>query len=273
MLKAQMSPRPIDAHSPAPDAGVPLHRQLFLVLRDEIARGALAEGDPLPTEQSLGQQFGVSRITVRRALADLAEQGYIERRRGVGSFVREHDQNTMPEDGMSYVDGVKQIQFETDIEVLEIDNRRPPPSVSRRLGTSDPALHVLRLRRERRTAEPLMITEAWLPTALSAVVTRSALAESALYDLLSASGVIIDKVEHEMTAEVAGPATARLLDIPIGSAVIRVNRVAHVNGAPHHYLSILLSPSRSRVVISQNSPELQLGHGVAIMHDVGKAAW
>src|SRR6202051_1153079 len=74
-------------------SGVPLHRQLFLVLHDEIARGAIAPGDALPTEQSLCDQFGVSRITVRRALADLAEQGYIERRQGVGSFVRARDRS------------------------------------------------------------------------------------------------------------------------------------------------------------------------------------
>ena len=58
------------------DAGVPLHRQLFLVLHDEIDRGVIAPGDALPTEQALCEQFGVSRITVRRALADLAEQGF-----------------------------------------------------------------------------------------------------------------------------------------------------------------------------------------------------
>ena len=59
-----------------------LRGPLFLVLHDEIARGALAPGEALPTEQALCDQFGVSRITVRRALTDLAEQGYIERRRG-----------------------------------------------------------------------------------------------------------------------------------------------------------------------------------------------
>src|SRR5260370_33690016 len=69
-------------------AGVPLHRQLFLVLHDEIARGALAPGDVLPTEQTLCDQFGVSRITVRRAFADLADAGLIERRQWVGSFGR-----------------------------------------------------------------------------------------------------------------------------------------------------------------------------------------
>ena len=79
---------------PAPEAvaagaGVPLHRQLFLVLHDEIARGALRRVNSLPTEQALCDQFGVSRITVRRALADLADAGLIERRQGVGSFVRD----------------------------------------------------------------------------------------------------------------------------------------------------------------------------------------
>ena len=72
------------------DAGVPLHRQMFLVLHDEIVRGALDPGDPLPTEQSMCYQFGVSRITVRRALADLADAGFIERKHGVGSFVLDH---------------------------------------------------------------------------------------------------------------------------------------------------------------------------------------
>jgi len=84
-------------------AGVPLHRQLFLVLHDEIARGALAPGDALPTEQTLGNQFGVSRITVRRALADLAGAGLIERRHGVGSFVCDQPPSHRSTAGGSYL--------------------------------------------------------------------------------------------------------------------------------------------------------------------------
>jgi len=272
MLKTLMSPRPISANpaGAAQDAGVPLHRQLFLVLHDEIARGALAQGDPLPTEQSLCEQFGVSRITVRRALADLAERGFIERRQGVGSFVRERVADGAPAGGGSYVDELRQIQFETDVDVVEFDVRPPPATVGRRLATSDPLLHVLRLRRERRTGEPLMITEAWLPADLADVVTEAALSETALYELLSGAGagVVIDRIEHEMTAEVAGPRNAQLLQTPIGSALIRVNRAAFVGGEPHHYLSILLSPSRSRVLMTQSSAQLDSGEGIAIAHDV-----
>src|SRR6201992_3818779 len=144
-------------------AGVPLHRQLFLVLHDEIARGALAPGEPLPTEQALCDQFGVSRITVRRALADLADAGLIERRQGVGSFVRDQPPSHRNQGGGSFMGEVRQTAFETQVDVIELDVRTVPKPIAEQLGR-ERGLHVLRLRRERRTSEPLMITEAWLPT-------------------------------------------------------------------------------------------------------------
>jgi GntR family transcriptional regulator len=256
------------------DAGVPLHRQLFLVLHDEIDRGVIAPGDPLPTEQTLCDQFGVSRITVRRALADLAEQGYIERRQGVGSFVREHgpaeptDVSDVLRAGRSYMDGLRQSQFETEVEVVELGARRPPRSIGEALGTSGELLHIVRVRRQRRTGEPLIISDAWLPNELADTLTESALLRSPLYELLSDAGVVMDRVQHEITAEIAGPRNAHLLDTAIGAALLRLNRLVSVAGAPHHQLSVLLSPSRSRVVMSQSAAELETGDGLAITHDV-----
>jgi GntR family transcriptional regulator len=246
----------------AATAGVPLHRQLFLVLHDEIARGALRPGDPLPTEQSLGEQFGVSRITVRRALADLAEQGYIERRHGVGSFVRQRDPGREAASGGTYLDELRQVQFETDVDVVELGVEAVPPAIGARLGCDGDMLHVLRVRRERRTREPLMVTDAWLPAGLAGVVTAEALADAALYDLLADAGVVIERMDHEFTAEVAGPRAAWLLDTAIGSALLRVNRVAHADGHAHHYLSITLSPNRSRVLISQPGENFTIAHDV-----------
>jgi GntR family transcriptional regulator len=253
-------------------AGVPLHRQLFLVLHDEIARGALAPGEALPTEQALCVQFGVSRITVRRALADLAEQGYIERRQGVGSFVSRRAVSDAVAATGSYMDSLRQTQFQTAIDVVERDTRTPPHQIADALGVSGPMLHILRVRRERRTREPLMVTEAWLPTDLVDTLSSTALRRQPLYELLSKSGVIVDRMQHEITAEIAGPRNAQLLNTAIGSALLRVNRVACVAGSPHHYVSILLSPKRSRVLMSQAAPELESGEGLAIAHDVRREA-
>jgi GntR family transcriptional regulator len=253
-------------------AGVSLHRQLFLVLHDEIDRGVIAPGDVLPTEQTLCEQFGVSRITVRRALADLAEQGYIERRQGVGSFVRDHGRSEQAPTDRSYLDGLRQAQFETQVDVVELEVRRPPAVVAEALGASGDLLHIVRVRRQRRTGEPLMVTDAWLPAGLADTLTESALRRTPLYELLPDAGIRVDRVRHEITAEIAGPRNAQLLDTAIGAALLRVNRLAFVAGAAHHQLSVLLSPSRSRVLLSQSVDELDTAFGLTIAHDVRRYA-
>lgn len=250
------------------DAGVPLHRQLYLVLHDEIARGALGPGDALPTEQSLCEQFGVSRITVRRALADLAEAGLIERRHGVGSFVTERPPTSRTAAGGTYLDELRQVQFETEVDVVEFGVRPLPATVGARWDGRDVALYVLRVRRERRTGEPLLITEAWLPADLTDTVTEAALARAPLYQLLADAGVHLERVDHEMTAEIAGPRTASLLATTIGAPLIRVNRVAFANGVGHHVLSTVMSPNRSRVVLHQTSMAADSGGSLTIAHDV-----
>jgi GntR family transcriptional regulator len=255
-------------------AGVPLHRQLFLVLHDEIDRGVIAPGDALPTEQTLCRQFGVSRITVRRALADLAEQGYIERRHGVGSFVRQHgpaDVSDVLGSGRSYMEGLRQTQFETEADVVELVTRRPPRAIAEALETSGELLHIVRVRRQRRTGEPLIVSDAWLPAELAGALTEATLRRAPLYELLSDAGVVVDRVRHEITAEIAGPRNARLLDTAIGAALLRVNRLAFVDDAPHHHLSALLSPGRSRVLLSQTADELEMADGLTIAHDVRRA--
>jgi GntR family transcriptional regulator len=68
---------------------VPLYYQLQEVLKQQIESGLWPPGSPLPGEQSLGRQFGVSRVVVRQALSILADDRQIRRVRGVGTFVAE----------------------------------------------------------------------------------------------------------------------------------------------------------------------------------------
>ena len=74
---------PVDANSV-----VPMYRQLADLLRRQIAAGDLGDGDRLPSEAQLGEAHGVSRITVRQALADLERLGLVDRVVGKGTFVR-----------------------------------------------------------------------------------------------------------------------------------------------------------------------------------------
>jgi len=69
-------------------SGTPLYRQVADVLRDRIENGLFRPGERIPTEYELCDQFGVSRISIRQALAELVHDGLLHRRQGSGTFVR-----------------------------------------------------------------------------------------------------------------------------------------------------------------------------------------
>src|SRR3954468_2591007 len=68
-------------------AGGPLYQQLHHALRQAIEDKRLASDSPLPPERDIASELGVSRITVRKALDALAEEGLVRRRHGAGTFV------------------------------------------------------------------------------------------------------------------------------------------------------------------------------------------
>ncbi|WP_225446203.1 GntR family transcriptional regulator [Paenibacillus rhizovicinus] len=72
----------------------PLYSQILGILRERISQGEYVIGQQLPTEVELAEQFGVSRITSKRALIELEREGLIYRRRGSGSFVKKQEEVT-----------------------------------------------------------------------------------------------------------------------------------------------------------------------------------
>lgn len=69
------------------DLGVPLYLQLQQKVRQAIQNRVLVQDDVIPAERDLALEFGVSRITVRKAIDGLAQEGLVVRRRGAGTFV------------------------------------------------------------------------------------------------------------------------------------------------------------------------------------------
>lgn len=67
----------------------PLYLQLKQIIKDDISRGVYKAGQKLPPEAEIGKTYGVSRITVRRAITDLVEEGVLHSQQGKGSYVRE----------------------------------------------------------------------------------------------------------------------------------------------------------------------------------------
>jgi len=72
----------IDKSSP-----IPLYHQVYEILKNKIEEDQMKPGDYLPSENKLAEMYGVSRLTVRQALSELAEEGLIEKRRGKGTII------------------------------------------------------------------------------------------------------------------------------------------------------------------------------------------
>lgn len=81
---------------------MPLYKQLFEVIEQQISDGELKEGQQLMTEAELSAEYGVSRITVRKALELLVEDGILVKRQGVGAFVAERKMHRRVEGIMGF---------------------------------------------------------------------------------------------------------------------------------------------------------------------------
>ena len=263
-----MARPPASAPSLERGPGTSLHRQLFVVLRDEITRGVFASG-ALPKEEALCERFGVSRITVRRALADLASLGLVERRHGLGTFVRADLPQVRARPSLGLVDGLRKAALETDVEVLEVAQSVAPPDVAAllQLGPDEKAVHALRLRSI--DGVPVMLTDAWVPARLGRRVSAAALRKHALYEILLAQGVKFGRVVQEITAEVADPARARLLQVDTGAPLLKMVRLLHdLDAKPVQHLTVSLTAERSRILMDIDGATINTLTAGQVVHDV-----
>lgn len=250
--------------------GTSLHRQVFNVLRDEIARGVYASTGALPKEEAICERFGVSRITVRRALADLAAQGLVERRHGLGTFVKAQAASARAAPSLSLVESLRKAAQDTQVKVIEFGRAEAPPDVCAQLQlpNGEMAVHALRLRSADR--RPVMLTDAWIPASMSVGVTAASLRKHALYELLMNQGVRFGSVVQEITAQLADPTLAALLDVEVGAPLLRLGRLMHdQDNAPVLHITIYLSPERSRILMDFQGESVNTLVAGQIVHDLG----
>jgi GntR family transcriptional regulator len=230
--------------------GTALHRQIFLVLREEIARDLYPTG-ALPNEEALCERFSVSRITVRRALADLAALGVVERRHGRGTFVTGGPSHTRMPPNLNLIDSLRKAAIETVVQVLDVEQAVPPPDVARLLllSPATKAVHALRLRINHK-GEPAMLTDAWVLASVGQRVTRRELKKKALYEILMAQGIEFGRVVQEISATVGDPYRARLLQTEVGSPLLRLMRLMHdMDERPVMHITIHLAADRASILM------------------------
>jgi GntR family transcriptional regulator len=236
-------------------------RRVYLALRDQIADGRLGDGDSLPGEQQLAQSFGVSRVTVRRALQALVEAGLVVRRAGSGTRVSAAVQSRpMAMDFTTLMPQLVEMGQSTAARLLSFSYGEAPDFIARAMRL--PAGEEVQIATRVRSADgtPFSHLTTYVPAGIAQNYSENDLATTPLFKLLERSGVRIDAAHQSVSATLAGPDVAEALNVAVGSALLSLKRVVRdETGAGVEYLSGLYRPDMFRLEM----PLARVGTGPA----------
>ena len=213
---------------PAPAS---LHERLRARLQEDILAGRCVPGEFLPSERELCAAHGVSRITVVRALNDLAQLGMVRRLHGRGTMVTRARMSPALGATLALTETAQrmgQVTAALLLEREEADGAELPPPLPLRPG--ERFLRVLRLRRVGDT--PAVLTTSWIPAELAARLPTGDLEDGSLHAALSqATGRPMTRHRQVIAPIAATERMARLLRVPAGSSHFLFTGVAELEGA------------------------------------------
>jgi len=204
--------------------GQPAYRRIQSSIRQRIERGSLKPGDVVESERELAKVHDVSLMTARHALADLAQEGVVERRHGAGTFVSPPKINFNKL--MSYTEQMAGRGLVARSKVVSSSVTNTAHEIAARLGLSASA-RLIKIERVRQAGdEPFALETCYLSYAEFSGLLESPLDRSSLFTALSNEyGVEIAYADEEIDATAADVRTAELLALPRGAPLLRMRQL------------------------------------------------
>ncbi|MBO9476218.1 GntR family transcriptional regulator [Shimia sp. R11_0] len=210
----------------------PRYQQLYRHIVSEIRAGVLQPGDQLPPERELAETADISRVTVRKAVSQLVEEGLIEQRRGAGSFVAaasprlEQSLSSL----VSFTETMKARGMEATGVVLAQGLFAPNPDemVTLGLAAHDKVARINRLRSAGGT--PVALEYSSLPRD---ILRDPGQVGASLYEVLRRDGSAPTRAIQRVTALSLTAPDAEKMKLPEGSAVLQIVRTGYLaSGRP-----------------------------------------
>ncbi|HUN61377.1 MAG TPA: GntR family transcriptional regulator [Candidatus Sulfotelmatobacter sp.] len=206
--------------------GLPAYQKIQGAVRRVIESGGLRPGDAVPSERKLARLHDVSLMTARHALATLEQEGVVERRRGIGTFVsppKIHFNKLM-----SYTEQMKARNLSANSEVLFSEIVDDEPDATARLSLL-PKTQILKLQRLRQAAgEPFALETCYFSAKQFAGLLEERLERESLFKILEQHyGAVIGYADEEVDATAADSRTAELLGVPKREPLLRIRQVIY----------------------------------------------
>lgn len=208
--------------------GLPLYRRIQADLRLRLDRGDLRPGARIETEQELMARYGVSRATIRQALAGLVHEGLLEIRRGLGTYVRGRAVEHVMGGFYTFRREIERHGMTPGTRVLDVRLGPAEERVADTLQVADGTLVVALSRLRLADDQPVVAETSWLPAARFPGLERFDFEQVSLYDTLIARyGVRPVRARETFEPVLLGAADAELLDGHAGDPALRVDRTTY----------------------------------------------
>ena len=223
-------------------------------LRRRLESGDLGGSRLLPSESELSEEYSASRVTVRRALEILREEGLVDSRQGFGWFVAT-DPLRQSLGRLGTIE--RQLADEGVVStrrVLDFRFVNAPPRARQVLGCDS----VLRVRRlNLADGEPFALVTVWCPEEYGAELSRADVERSPFYELLR---IPLGGATQTIGADAASAADAELLQVPVGSPVLVCERItANTAGTPVLIGEYVFPAHRTEFTVDLAHPEASIG--------------
>lgn len=230
------------------------YHQIYLVLRQQLSEGYFHNG--LPGEKALAEAYGVGRVTIRRALDQLAHEGLIVREVGRGTRPASPKSKTQAQSKTAgalsrktrltgLMQNIVNVSRGTWVKVIEWRIIRGAGGIAEALMIP-PGDKVRKAVRRRNTAlGPVSLITTHVPLALVSTTPREDLVRKPMLQILEESGIDLGRATQTVSARQADALAAKELQVPIGSALLSVRRlVFDANDRPVQLLHGLYRPDR-----------------------------
>lgn len=222
-------------------SAVPLYHQMSDTILKEIQNGTFAPGSKIPTEFELSESYKVSRVTVRKALAELADKGYLERRSGKGTFVAEKKlQRGLSNNVLSFTEMCKMMGMTPGAKTIKIALEEPSAKDAELIGLKPDEKIVVLERIRYANDNPVMIEINKYPESFSFLFGED-LNDTSLFTILEEKyNIIPDHSSKVIDIVFANTREAKELNITKGYPLLRIDSVTHDADEKLSYISTQL---------------------------------
>jgi GntR family transcriptional regulator len=255
------------------DFPAPLHYQLAKKLQEEINSGKFKQGDLLATEKSLMERFNVSSTTVRRALQNLVQKGYLYRKAGKGTFVRRPYIEEPIGLLSSFFEEMEAQGIKPSSDILALEEMEADPFVSEKMELDPPGL-VYRIRKlMRANGEAMAVFESYWPVKIGKALAEYDLTTTGIFSVVE-DVLGIRLAEAEGTIEAAPPTReeARLLKMPPRTpALIKKQIIYSTDGRTINIVRLAYRGDRYKFAVRMvRQPGKYISRGISASNASGK---